>query len=212
MKGIAAKTSLPPVNVSESGFANGRYENGDFPFLEGFRPKNREILASLPWQPRPLCLHAGLPARGWAAKVPDDHPAWKLWRLNRTVMEQRGYRAATDAAGDWCLEFWVADEEAASQSREQSVRVSSDLDVPAPAGLSYYAFQRAGVEFLASRPAALLSDEMGCGKTVEIAGLLNLSQKTVEFHKHHVMEAFNLESNAAMVIFALKQGLISQKP
>jgi DNA-binding NarL/FixJ family response regulator len=46
----------------------------------------------------------------------------------------------------------------------------------------------------------------------QIAGLLNLSQKTVEFHKHHVMEAFNLESNAAMVIFALKQGLISQKP
>jgi hypothetical protein len=31
----------------------------------------------------------------------------------------------------------------------------------------------------------------------QIAGLLNLSQKTVEFHKHHVMEAFNLRSNAA---------------
>jgi DNA-binding NarL/FixJ family response regulator len=46
----------------------------------------------------------------------------------------------------------------------------------------------------------------------QIAGLLNLSQKTVEFHKHHVMEAFNLRSNAAMVIFALKQGLISLKP
>ena len=46
----------------------------------------------------------------------------------------------------------------------------------------------------------------------QIAGLLNLSEKTVEFHKHHVMEAFNLRSNAAMVIFALKQGLISLKP
>ena len=46
----------------------------------------------------------------------------------------------------------------------------------------------------------------------QIAGLLNLSEKTVEFHKHHVMAAFNLRSNAAMVIFALKQGLISLKP
>ena len=46
----------------------------------------------------------------------------------------------------------------------------------------------------------------------QIAGLLNLSQKTVEFHKHHVMEAFNLRSNADLVIFALKQGLISLKP
>jgi DNA-binding NarL/FixJ family response regulator len=46
----------------------------------------------------------------------------------------------------------------------------------------------------------------------QIAGLLNLSEKTVEFHQHHVMAAFNLRSNAAMVIFALKQGLISLKP
>ncbi len=46
----------------------------------------------------------------------------------------------------------------------------------------------------------------------QIAGLLNLSEKTVEFHKHHVMEAFSLRSNAAMIIFALKQELISLKP
>ena len=43
----------------------------------------------------------------------------------------------------------------------------------------------------------------------EIAGLLKLSEKTVEFHKHHIMEAFNLRSNADLVLFALKQGLIS---
>ena len=43
----------------------------------------------------------------------------------------------------------------------------------------------------------------------QIAGLLNLSEKTVEFHKHHIMEAFNLKSNAELILFALKQGLIS---
>jgi DNA-binding NarL/FixJ family response regulator len=42
----------------------------------------------------------------------------------------------------------------------------------------------------------------------EIAGLLNLSEKTVEFHKHHVMEAFHLKSNADLILYALKQGLI----
>jgi DNA-binding NarL/FixJ family response regulator len=46
----------------------------------------------------------------------------------------------------------------------------------------------------------------------QIAGLLNLSQKTVEFHKHHIMEAFNLRSNADVVLFAVKQGLISLNP
>jgi DNA-binding NarL/FixJ family response regulator len=43
----------------------------------------------------------------------------------------------------------------------------------------------------------------------EIALALNLSEKTVEFHKHHIMEAFNLKSNADLILFALKKGLIS---
>ena len=46
----------------------------------------------------------------------------------------------------------------------------------------------------------------------EIASLLNLSEKTVEFHKHHIMEAFNLKSNAGLILYALKHGLISVAP
>ena len=43
----------------------------------------------------------------------------------------------------------------------------------------------------------------------EIAGHLNLSEKTIEFHKHHIMETFNLHSTADLVLFALKESLIS---
>jgi DNA-binding NarL/FixJ family response regulator len=43
----------------------------------------------------------------------------------------------------------------------------------------------------------------------QIAGHLSLSEKTVEFHKQHIMQSFNLKSNADLVLFALKQGLIS---
>lgn len=46
----------------------------------------------------------------------------------------------------------------------------------------------------------------------EIAGCLNLSEKTVQFHKHHIMEAFNLKSNADLVLFAVKECLISADP
>jgi DNA-binding NarL/FixJ family response regulator len=46
----------------------------------------------------------------------------------------------------------------------------------------------------------------------EIASVLNLSEKTVEFHKHHIMVAFNLKSNADLVLFALKRGLITVNP
>lgn len=43
----------------------------------------------------------------------------------------------------------------------------------------------------------------------EIAGILDLSEKTVEFHKRHIQQAFNLRNNAGVVLFAVKQGLIS---
>jgi DNA-binding NarL/FixJ family response regulator len=46
----------------------------------------------------------------------------------------------------------------------------------------------------------------------EIAAVLNLSEKTVEFHKHHIMEVFNLKSNADLILFALKRGLIRVNP
>jgi DNA-binding NarL/FixJ family response regulator len=46
----------------------------------------------------------------------------------------------------------------------------------------------------------------------EVAGLLDLSEKTVEFHKQHIRESFNLKNNADFVLFALKHGLIALKP
>jgi SWI/SNF-related matrix-associated actin-dependent regulator 1 of chromatin subfamily A len=52
-------------------------------------------------------------------------------------------------------------------------RIESDIVVPVPEGLHYFGFQRAGIEFLASRQSSLLADEMGLGKTVQCAGLLN---------------------------------------
>jgi DNA-binding NarL/FixJ family response regulator len=50
------------------------------------------------------------------------------------------------------------------------------------------------------------------GSIKEIAGCLSLSEKTVEFHKRHIMTAFNLKTNASLVLFALQRGLISIPP
>ena len=46
----------------------------------------------------------------------------------------------------------------------------------------------------------------------EIAARLNLSLKTIEFHKHHIMSEFNLKSNADLVLLAVKKGLITLNP
>jgi DNA-binding NarL/FixJ family response regulator len=51
------------------------------------------------------------------------------------------------------------------------------------------------------------------GRSVkQIADVLGISEKTVEFHKHNIQQSFNLRSSADIVLFALKQGLISVKP
>lgn len=44
----------------------------------------------------------------------------------------------------------------------------------------------------------------------EIAHILQVSEKTVEFHKYQIMKNFALRSNAELVRFALKSGLLSQ--
>jgi DNA-binding NarL/FixJ family response regulator len=46
----------------------------------------------------------------------------------------------------------------------------------------------------------------------EIADILSLSFKTIQFHKQRVMRCFNLKNNADMVLFALKRGIISVDP
>jgi DNA-binding NarL/FixJ family response regulator len=43
----------------------------------------------------------------------------------------------------------------------------------------------------------------------EVADILNISEKTVMFHKYHIMESFGLKNNAELVVFAIKHHLIS---
>jgi DNA-binding NarL/FixJ family response regulator len=43
----------------------------------------------------------------------------------------------------------------------------------------------------------------------EVAYILKISERTVMFHKYHIMETFNIKNNAELVIFAAKRHLIS---
>jgi DNA-binding CsgD family transcriptional regulator len=43
----------------------------------------------------------------------------------------------------------------------------------------------------------------------EIGAILNISTRTVEFHKYRMMEQLKIKSSAELVQFAVKKGLVS---
>ena len=43
----------------------------------------------------------------------------------------------------------------------------------------------------------------------EVADILKISERTVMFHKYHIMREFNIRNNAALVLFAAKHHLIA---
>lgn len=59
------------------------------------------------------------------------------------------------------------------QAVAASHATESNLEVPAPEGLVYRPFQRAGVEYMLNHEGTLLGDDMGLGKTIQVIGLLN---------------------------------------
>lgn len=57
-----------------------------------------------------------------------------------------------------------------------SAAVSADVEIPAPAGLEYLPYQRAGIQFSLGKDAVLIGDEMGLGKTIQALGIANASK------------------------------------
>lgn len=91
-----------------------------------------------------------------------DRKVW--WTQNKTLGERFSRPGAV--------------EEAMRQAQEASAlsrSASADIEVPAPPGLSYLPFQRAGIAYALTRSNCLIADEMGLGKTVQAIGVANAS-------------------------------------
>ena len=66
------------------------------------------------------------------------------------------------------------------QSRVKSAKMShatdSNIVIPAPDGLVYRPFQKAGIAYAVQRRGTLIADEMGLGKTIQAIGVMNYFQ------------------------------------
>jgi len=63
-----------------------------------------------------------------------------------------------------------------NQTINSSRAVSADVEIPAPAGLSYLPYQLAGINYARTRDNVLFADEMGLGKTIEAIGVINADE------------------------------------
>jgi hypothetical protein len=59
---------------------------------------------------------------------------------------------------------------------EASRATDAAIDLPAPTGLVYKPYQRAGIAYALARPNVLFGDEMGLGKTIQALGVVNADQ------------------------------------
>jgi SWI/SNF-related matrix-associated actin-dependent regulator 1 of chromatin subfamily A len=79
-----------------------------------------------------------------------------------------------DYADDTCREELAAAATERTEALAASRAVDADIDVPCPEGLEYRPYQRAGIAFASARPASLIADQPGLGKTIQAVGVINL--------------------------------------
>jgi len=96
---------------------------------------------------------------------------WKAWRERKEALKRAGYSVERDDDGRWRVLHWS--EVKQSLDTTASYAVDADIAVPAPLGLEYMPFQRAGIAYALGKRNALIADEPGLGKTIQAIGLLN---------------------------------------
>jgi SNF2 family DNA or RNA helicase len=132
------------------------------------------ILESLPWEEQ--TAPPNNPRRVFVAKVYSSHVFWALlWRPRKAFWQGQGFSIAKPDS-DWRVCFAFIDPARQAEALRRSATVESSLDgtIPAPAGLEYFEYQKAGIQFLDTHRNTLLADDPGLGKTIQVCGLLNL--------------------------------------
>lgn len=129
------------------------------------------------------------PGGGYLINGKDYDKAWKNVGAKAVDLDGRWFHRVEDlttlvrcaqARGPLRVTEEVADHLARRDKHLEASRASdSDLDIPAPEGLKYLGFQRAGIAYAKARRGVLFGDEMGLGKTIQLLGLINASKGAI---------------------------------
>jgi SWI/SNF-related matrix-associated actin-dependent regulator 1 of chromatin subfamily A len=102
-------------------------------------------------------------------------PEKKQWWTNDTSKAYKLLNYANDSARIF-LEEWKSKTEAKVVA---SIASTTTKEFPAPEGLAYMPFQKAGIDFAINNINTLIADEMGLGKTIQAIGIIN-SDPTIQ--------------------------------
>jgi len=89
------------------------------------------------------------------------NPTSKLWSLELTF-----------EATVWLESHGIAVPEESDEPFD-----ADSIEVPAPEGMIYRAFQKEGIAWALDHPSTLIADEMGLGKTIQALGVINADPK-----------------------------------
>lgn len=110
-----------------------------------------------------------------------DKDFWDVWKERKDELNLKGVTLTKDDKNQWLVCWWKpisAEKEKASM--EASRAQDSEIAIPAPEGLSYMPFQKAGIEFAFERPNIMIADEMGLGKTIQALGIINMDDSITD--------------------------------
>lgn len=99
-----------------------------------------------------------------------------LWDSRRREWWSREPEIAERLKEYWDVRVRSVFEVIAARRRaiEESRATDAAISIPAPSGLEYLPYQKAGVAFSRTHKNILLADEMGLGKTIQAIGIINL--------------------------------------
>lgn len=135
-----------------------------------------DILSLLSWgAPREVQTKNGLRV---LRKAQPTESFWAAWKSHGDELKAAGISPGRDReTGCWEVCWWskpsVEQQEARREALESSKATDADVDIPAPAGLAYLGYQKAGILYAQGRKSCLIADEMGLGKTIQAIGLIN---------------------------------------
>jgi len=108
-----------------------------------------------------------------------DQKFWAIYKTNKPALRAAGVSLSKKGSA-WTANWWQLPSEEEQQAVidkvERSLATDSDIEIPAPAGLEYLPFQRAGIAYAVQGQNTLIGDEMGLGKTIQAIGIINYTK------------------------------------